>query len=82
VVASKIEKIPDYNDIEKEKIVFFCEPENPKDMARQIIRFLTDEQMAREISSRGRDYVLEHKSWQKIVKQILNLVEKIKKEKR
>ncbi len=74
VVASKIEKIQDYRDIEKENIVFFCQPEDPEDMARQIVRSLNSGQMVKENGKKGRDYVLEHKSWQKITKQILGLI--------
>lgn len=81
VVASRINNIQDYRDIENENIVFFFEPENPKDMARQIVHALNSnsQEEKNENGKRARDYVIEHKSWQKIVKQILDLVKESKK---
>ena len=74
VVASKINKIQDYNDIEKEDIVLFCRPENPIDIAEKIVYLLKNDEKAQEIGRRGRQYVLEHKTWRKIAKQILLLL--------
>ncbi len=73
VVVSKIDKIQDYHDIESDNVVFFCEPDNPKDMAKQIVHVLTSEELVKARCKRGRNYVLTHKNWQQIVKQILKL---------
>ena len=67
-------------NIEKINAGFVVKTENVENLASKIIYLLIHEKEARQMGERGRRYVVEHKSWQKITRQILELLKEVKKE--
>jgi glycosyltransferase involved in cell wall biosynthesis len=73
IIASKI---PSIQNVVSENMVFFFEPDNPKDLAEKIISVLNDRGAVKEKVSCSRQEV-EKYTWEKRVGDIINFISKI-----
>jgi glycosyltransferase involved in cell wall biosynthesis len=69
VVTSRIAGLPEV--VEDEKTGLLVPPGDPAALADAIIRFLEDEELRRSMGQAGRERVLQHFTWDKIVQDLM-----------
>ena len=56
---------------------FFCDPNNPEDIANKLLQILKDDKLARQMGRKARDRVEKVFTWKRIAKQTIELYETI-----
>lgn len=72
VVASRLSG---FEILEESKSGILVEPENPKKLAKAIIKLLKDKKLREKMGDYGRNYVVKHHSWKAISKKIERVIE-------
>jgi len=67
MIASRVEGS---EILEKNHAGLLVEPENPKELAKAIIKLLKDERLRRELGENGRKYVTKNHSWGAVARKV------------
>lgn len=67
VVSSRI---PNLEFIEEERVGILVPPENPEELATAIITLLENKKLREEMGKRGREYVINTHSWEKMAEKV------------
>ena len=70
-------RIPNLEFIEKQKAGILVEPENPKELAKAIIKLLKDERLRRELGENGRKYVTKNHSWEAVARRVAEVCKSV-----
>jgi 1,4-alpha-glucan branching enzyme len=62
-----------------EQSAFFVKPNDVEDLAKAIVKILSDRKLASELAFRARRYVEEHRSWRSIVKQYIKVYDQVRR---
>jgi len=74
VVSSRI---PNLEFIEQNHAGLLVEPENPKELAKAIIKLLKDEKLRRELGENGRKYVTKNHSWEAVARKVAEVCKSV-----
>lgn len=72
VVASNL---PGFEILEQNNAGILVEPENPEELAKAIVRLLTNEELREQMGENGRRYVVENQSWEIMAKKVAEVCE-------
>jgi len=62
-----------------ENSALFVKPNDVEDLAKAIVKVISDRKLARELSFRARRYVEKHRSWRTIVKQYIEVYDQVRR---
>ena len=74
VVSSRI---PNLEFIEQNNAGLLVESENPKELAKAIIKLLKDERLRRELGENGRKYVTKNHSWEAVARRVAEVCKSV-----
>lgn len=80
VVASSIPPLHDL--LSRAQGIASVPPEDPEALGKEIIRFLEDQETARRLGQKGREWVLETHSWRAVAERLLRVCEELLRERR
>ncbi len=74
VIASRVEG---FEILEENHAGILVEPENPKELAKAIIKLLKDERLRRELGENGRKYVTKNHSWEAVARRVAEVCKSV-----
>ncbi|MCK4491014.1 MAG: glycosyltransferase family 4 protein [Candidatus Altiarchaeales archaeon] len=74
VIASRISG---FEILEQNNAGILVEPENPRDLAKAIIKLLEDDMLGDEMGRNGREYVVETHSWESVARKVEKVCKKV-----
>jgi len=74
VIASRVEG---FEILEENHAGLLVEPENPKELAKAIIKLLKDGKLREEMGKNGREYVVKNHSWEAVARKVAEVCKSV-----
>jgi glycosyltransferase involved in cell wall biosynthesis len=76
VIASRVDGL---EIVEENNTGILVKPESPRSLAKAIIKLIQNQELRKQMGERGRRYVLENQSWERVVKRVADVFEQVVK---